>query len=170
MFAGQLQLLTFVWWVVGQVWVYGSNTCHASNKLLYTYAFVLIILIYVSWLLPLILLLALCICLPCVLLLLQYLQEPQGAPEDVIQNLPTRSWDVDSDVDDGSASEDHNTCAVCTENYHFGDQLRQLPCRHEFHAECVDRWLAIKKECPLCRHDITQPMTAGADADADNQV
>jgi len=29
-----------------------------------------------------------------------------------------------------------------------------LECDHEFHARCIDRWLTLKPECPLCRRNI----------------
>jgi hypothetical protein len=28
-----------------------------------------------------------------------------------------------------------------------------LPCRHEFHAQCVQSWLVFKRQCPVCRDD-----------------
>ena len=31
---------------------------------------------------------------------------------------------------------------------------RQLECNHIFHMECIDKWLIIKKECPLCKSNI----------------
>ena len=27
-------------------------------------------------------------------------------------------------------------------------------CNHLFHADCIDNWLNIKKECPICRKNI----------------
>nr|DAD46270.1 TPA_asm: hypothetical protein HUJ06_004500 [Nelumbo nucifera] len=32
-------------------------------------------------------------------------------------------------------------CAVCLENSKVGDKCKLLPCRHNFHANCVDLWL-----------------------------
>lgn len=32
--------------------------------------------------------------------------------------------------------------------------VRTLPCAHEFHCECVDRWLLAKRTCPLCKGNI----------------
>ncbi|CAE7811213.1 RNF149 [Symbiodinium sp. CCMP2456] len=46
------------------------------------------------------------------------------------------------------------TCAVCLENFQDGDSVRVLRCRHTFHTECVDRWLAVNRLCPLCKQDV----------------
>ena len=46
-------------------------------------------------------------------------------------------------------------CYVCLEAYQAGDRVRRLPCKHEFHAGCVDRWLLdVHRTCPTCRQDV----------------
>lgn len=46
-------------------------------------------------------------------------------------------------------------CAVCLENYAVHEQIRQLPCRHFYHAHCIDPWLLTKNRCcPICKQDI----------------
>lgn len=57
-----------------------------------------------------------------------------------------------------------DTCAICLEDYRFGDSLRLLPCQHAFHLNCVDSWLTKwGTSCPVCKHDIrTQTMSSEA--------
>ncbi|XP_037087138.1 protein goliath-like, partial [Pollicipes pollicipes] len=45
-------------------------------------------------------------------------------------------------------------CAVCLEPYRVAEQLRMLPCNHEFHKVCVDPWLLKNRTCPMCKMDI----------------
>jgi hypothetical protein len=102
--------------------------------------------------LPLLVLLGLCICLPCVLILLRFMGDGQaGANENEIRNLPTKRYNA-ADMQD--AEGDRTTCVVCMQDFEQNDELRVLPCSHEFHTQCVDRWLKVKKDCPLCRRDI----------------
>ncbi|KAI8603097.1 hypothetical protein EDD21DRAFT_413348 [Dissophora ornata] len=53
-----------------------------------------------------------------------------------------------------------DTCAVCLEEFEDGEELRILPCRHEFHCECIDPWLVRKSStCPLCKYDCLPQVT-----------
>ncbi|GMI77107.1 hypothetical protein like AT1G71980 [Hibiscus trionum] len=46
------------------------------------------------------------------------------------------------------------TCAICLEDYTVGEKVRILPCRHKFHAYCVDSWLTTWRTfCPVCKRD-----------------
>uniref|UniRef100_UPI00358FA1EF E3 ubiquitin-protein ligase znrf3-like isoform X2 n=1 Tax=Myxine glutinosa TaxID=7769 RepID=UPI00358FA1EF len=48
------------------------------------------------------------------------------------------------------------TCAICLEDFNHGQELRVLPCNHEFHKACVDPWLFQHQTCPLCMYNITE--------------
>ncbi|GMI86340.1 hypothetical protein HRI_002303300 [Hibiscus trionum] len=43
-------------------------------------------------------------------------------------------------------------CCVCLSSMEEGEERRVLPCMHEFHRGCVDRWVSsCRKNCPICR-------------------
>jgi len=35
------------------------------------------------------------------------------------------------------------SCVVCLGDFESRQLLRALPCKHEFHARCVDKWLKV---------------------------
>lgn len=51
--------------------------------------------------------------------------------------------------------DEHLGCSICTEDFHVGEDVRVLPCHHQFHPGCVDPWLVnVSGTCPLCRYDL----------------
>lgn len=54
-----------------------------------------------------------------------------------------------------------DNCIICLEEYKEGQELRTLPCSHEFHKKCVDPWLLYKHTCPICLFDIIERRPAG---------
>lgn len=47
----------------------------------------------------------------------------------------------------------HNICcSICLGPFEPGQRTQEiLPCRHYFHANCLEQWLASHDSCPLCR-------------------
>ena len=45
-------------------------------------------------------------------------------------------------------------CSICLELYKKSDTLRELPCKHDFHEECLLDWLSMHNSCPVCRHEL----------------
>ncbi|XP_074270444.1 uncharacterized protein LOC141594159 [Silene latifolia] len=73
------------------------------------------------------------------------------APNDVVESLPVRIYTKSPKLQ----SEEAAQCYICLVEYEEGDDMRIMPCRHEFHKKCVDKWLKeIHRVCPLCRGDI----------------
>ncbi|KAF9366066.1 hypothetical protein BGX34_006452 [Mortierella sp. NVP85] len=75
-----------------------------------------------------------------------------AAAADTIQQnpMPQPASAVAHGLDDISS----DTCAVCLDEFSDGEELRTLPCHHEFHVECIDPWLIRKSStCPLCKYD-----------------
>ncbi|KAJ8010732.1 hypothetical protein DPEC_G00078220 [Dallia pectoralis] len=76
-------------------------------------------------------------------------EHPRGLAKEQIDNLATRTY--------GQASlegEAGRACSVCINEYAQGNKLRRLPCAHEFHIHCIDRWLSENNTCPICRQPI----------------
>jgi len=45
-----------------------------------------------------------------------------------------------------------STCCVCLEQYNPKQLSRCLPCKHSFHANCIDKWLLEGSACcPICK-------------------
>ncbi|KAF8928297.1 hypothetical protein EDD21DRAFT_204197 [Dissophora ornata] len=52
----------------------------------------------------------------------------------------------------------NETCAICLDDFSEGEEIRTLPCHHEFHCECIDPWLTRKSStCPLCKYECLLP-------------
>ena len=51
---------------------------------------------------------------------------------------------------------DQTTCAICLEEFEGGEKLRQMPCEHCFHHDCIKPWLTERSaSCPLCKLEIS---------------
>ncbi|MEQ2206777.1 hypothetical protein XENOCAPTIV_002813, partial [Xenoophorus captivus] len=56
-----------------------------------------------------------------------------------IQRFPTKTF--------RSATNTGNTqCQICFCDYTDGEKLRILPCFHDYHVQCIDRWLKVQAQ------------------------
>ena len=46
-------------------------------------------------------------------------------------------------------------CAICLVKYKGADIIKEFPCKHIFHKNCIFKWLKKSNVCPLCKYDIT---------------
>ncbi|XP_064635147.1 uncharacterized protein LOC135492538 [Lineus longissimus] len=70
---------------------------------------------------------------------------PKGLNKTSIEQLPTKIFKKTA-----SSSKD-DECSVCMGEYEDGDNLRILPCFHNFHVKCIDKWIKDNATCPICR-------------------
>ncbi|XP_047952962.1 uncharacterized RING finger protein C32D5.10-like [Salvia hispanica] len=68
---------------------------------------------------------------------------PQG---DVLSGFKTRR------IDDKDQHEEE-VCSICLDNLYSGSAtVTVLDCQHEFHPDCIRRWLVDGQNfCPLCK-------------------
>lgn len=67
-----------------------------------------------------------------------------------IAALPSYRWR-------GGPRGSQTSCVVCMAEFEARQSVRVLPCRHEFHARCVDKWLRNNRTCPICRRSAADP-------------
>ncbi|XP_059060989.1 E3 ubiquitin-protein ligase goliath-like [Achroia grisella] len=72
------------------------------------------------------------------------------AAKKALSKIPVKSLKTD----DREVQGDGECCAICIEPYKVSETLRSLPCRHDFHKNCIDPWLLEHRTCPMCKMDI----------------
>lgn len=72
-----------------------------------------------------------------------------GASPQQIEHLPTVIVGAA-----GVGPDKECKCPICLEDLAPGSVLRLLPCTHQFHRDCVDKWLAQKATCPICQRSL----------------
>ncbi|XP_043479187.1 RING finger protein 44-like isoform X2 [Leptopilina heterotoma] len=80
----------------------------------------------------------------------------RGLSRTEVDQLP--SYKFDSDTHEG----DQTNCVVCMCDFEVLQSLRVLPCSHEFHVKCIDKWLKSNRTCPICRGDAGEYLNNGS--------
>ncbi|KAL4975838.1 hypothetical protein BDW66DRAFT_62648 [Aspergillus desertorum] len=95
---------------------------------------------------------------------------PDETPRNDATSLPDSNTEQRQTVTaetETSTEHPNFSCPICTDDFVKGQDLRVLPCNHQFHPECIDPWLVnVSGTCPLCRIDLNPPQAEG---EAENQ-
>uniref|UniRef100_A0AAZ3Q661 RING-type domain-containing protein n=1 Tax=Oncorhynchus tshawytscha TaxID=74940 RepID=A0AAZ3Q661_ONCTS len=68
----------------------------------------------------------------------------------LIHHLPRGIFDPGSEPSDKKVKE----CAICMNDFEYGDPIRFLPCLHIYHVDCIDTWLMRSFTCPSCMEPV----------------
>ncbi|KAJ9555681.1 hypothetical protein OSB04_010295 [Centaurea solstitialis] len=166
-----------VWFVVGNVWIFGGHSSSSDAPNLYRLCIVFLTFSCIGYAMPFILCTTICCCLPCIISVLGFredLAQNRGATTESINALPTYKFKKNKHANDketnsgtceggvvaaGTEKErvisgEDASCCICLAKYANDDELRELPCSHFFHTDCVDKWLKINASCPLCKTEV----------------
>ncbi|CAE8654854.1 unnamed protein product [Polarella glacialis] len=88
------------------------------------------------------------------------LEEP---PRRVLELLKVLPWEPGRPCA-RSCSDDKGCCwcccICCGEEYLSGALMMKTPCGHYFHKDCLQRWLCVRRTCPICRLDFEETAAA----------
>ncbi|XP_077589489.1 E3 ubiquitin-protein ligase RNF38-like [Stigmatopora nigra] len=74
----------------------------------------------------------------------------RGLTKGEIEQLPSYRFNPNNH------QSEQTLCVVCMSDFESRQLLRVLPCSHEFHGKCVDKWLRANRTCPICRADASE--------------
>ncbi|KAG9131321.1 hypothetical protein Leryth_006169 [Lithospermum erythrorhizon] len=177
-----------VWFVYGNVCLLGGYASPVDAPIMYQLCLIFVILSYIGYAMPLILCGTICCFLPCIFSAIESQEEYQtrGASAECINALPTYKFKLKgnndaqhinneqkelnvlaSQKDENEALSKDLACCVCLTEFEDDEEMRELPCLHFFHVECIDTWLKINATCPLCKFEIglsdgTSPPTSNS--------
>ena len=158
-----------IWFLVGNVWILSNDQqdkcSDPTESPTYILCLSMLIINYIQICLPCIIALCMipvfCFCMPCLIRLLARLQNiseaSKGASEALINTIPTT-------VITDSLSAEERSCPICLNEMEVGSEVRNLPCNHLYHKDCVDEWLRVNASCPTCRFNIQPVEGDGGDS------
>ncbi|KAI9204428.1 uncharacterized protein BJ171DRAFT_505819 [Polychytrium aggregatum] len=76
----------------------------------------------------------------------------KSTPLYMIDRLPVVKYQV------GMLMGDDSRCTICLTEFEVGEMLKRLPCTHAYHGECINRWLRMHEQCPICRISVTDTL------------
>lgn len=123
---------------------------------------------YISLSLPLLMCCSFLFCLPLTLFILGSLGGRQGLEalsplgsrlngmkEEDIQRLPCVPFDQTQAFAKQRQQEgDEVECSVCLSKLESTEIVREFSCGHCFHKDCIDSWLKMSQQCPVCRQKV----------------
>ncbi|CAL0310174.1 unnamed protein product [Lupinus luteus] len=56
-----------------------------------------------------------------------------------------------------SDDQESDSCMICQDEYKDEEKIGVLRCEHEYHADCLTKWLLVKNVCPICKSEALTP-------------
>jgi len=158
-----LNIMWLVWVATGATWTFQGSSCKDSIPTLYMMCFVISIIHLILIGLPV---LFCCCTIPLVIMVyaccpswLNANGETKLSKKSVMKLIKSNTRRLKYTL--GAIDQEDATCAICLCEYEENEEIRYLPCKHHFHATCIDQWfLTTKSEtgmsCPLCKHSLNE--------------
>jgi len=69
----------------------------------------------------------------------------------VTKNTIVRTYDEESLL---NIKKENPLCSICLTDITLNK--KELGCKHNFHKQCIDKWLEKKSNCPICRKEVIE--------------
>ncbi|KAK1359656.1 RING-type domain-containing protein [Heracleum sosnowskyi] len=73
--------------------------------------------------------------------------------ETIMEHVNITSYDASKRMD-----EEAEICVICQAEYEKDELIGVLRCQHEFHVECIKRWLQQHDSCAICKAAAISPI------------
>ncbi|KAL8464829.1 hypothetical protein ACS0TY_034354 [Phlomoides rotata] len=70
------------------------------------------------------------------------------ASKSAVEKLP------DIKITEEMLASDSSQCAVCKDIFELKEEVKQMPCKHIYHKDCILPWLELHNSCPVCRFEL----------------
>uniref|UniRef100_A0A0D6R293 RING-type E3 ubiquitin transferase n=1 Tax=Araucaria cunninghamii TaxID=56994 RepID=A0A0D6R293_ARACU len=70
------------------------------------------------------------------------------ASKTAVETMPTIK------INEKHSGSESAQCAVCKDEFEIGTEVKQMPCKHMYHSDCILPWLAQHNSCPVCRYEM----------------
>ena len=69
------------------------------------------------------------------------------------ENIPNPNYNLYNFFENYNITSVQNiTCSICLEEQKINENWTKIHCGHQFHKECLYRWIEINNVCPTCRY------------------
>ena len=85
--------------------------------------------------------------------LLEQLRNPnRGVRREDLSKIKKKQFVKSQNVVPG----EEEKCPICITEFEDKETVKNLPCNHIFHENCIDTWLVQNSHCPICKYDLLQ--------------
>jgi len=81
---------------------------------------------------------------------------PMAASPGTIDKMAVVEYDNEffADLEEPQDLRPSGTCCICHEQYNERKAIVKTPCGHYMHQQCLEPWLRVSRNCPMCRADV----------------
>ena len=69
----------------------------------------------------------------------------------------TKAIAINLEKEADSDDQETDSCIICQDEFKNQEKIGILRCEHEYHVDCLTKWLLVKNVCPICKSEALAP-------------